>query len=42
MSDLRLKGNTVIEYQKVKYNIGLPEEIFGRRYLRRAPRKYLK
>jgi len=42
MSDLRLKGNTVTEYEKVKYNVGLPEDVFTERYLKNAPRKYLK
>ncbi len=42
MKDLRTKGETVIEYSRVKYDVGLPENIFTERYLRRAPRKYLK
>lgn len=42
MSDLRTKGETIIEYRDVKYNIGLPDKIFTERYLRRAPKKYLK
>ena len=42
IEDLRSKGRTVIEYSNVKYNIGIPDKIFTERYLRRAPRKYLK
>ena len=42
MSDLRTGGYTVLEYKKVKYNVGLPKEIFTERYLRKAPRKYLR
>ncbi len=42
MKDLRTKGETVVEYSDVKYDIGLPENIFTERYLRRAPRKYLR
>lgn len=42
MKDLRTKGETVIEYSRVRYDVGLPENIFTERYLRRAPRKYLK
>lgn len=42
MKDLRAKEETIIEYNNVKYNIGLPEDIFTERYLRRAPVKYLK
>ncbi len=42
MSDLRTGGYTILEYKKVKYNVGLPKEIFTERYLRKAPRKYLR
>jgi len=42
MTDLRTKGYTDLEYKDVKYDIDLPESIFTERYLRRAPRKYLK
>lgn len=42
MKDLRTKGETVIEYSGVQYNIGLPDNIFSERYLRQPPTKYLK
>ena len=42
MSDLRNKEHTLLEYPRVQYNVGLPEDIFTERYLRRAPRKHLK
>jgi len=42
MTDLRTKGYTDLEYTDVQYDIGLPESIFTERYLRRAPRQYLK
>ena len=42
MTDNVMGGHTVLEYQDVTYNIGLPEGIFAERYLRSAPRKYLK
>ena len=42
MSDLRDGGHTTIEYRNVTYNIGLPEDIFTERYLRRAPMQYLR
>ena len=42
MKDLRSGGETVATYRKVKYNIGLPENIFTERYLRNPPRKYLR
>ena len=42
MTDLTDGSNTLIEYRDVKYDIGLPEDIFTERYLRSAPGKYLK
>jgi len=41
MFDLRTKGRTVLEYSKVKYNLGVPEQVFTERYLRKAPTAYL-
>ncbi len=35
-------GKTVLKYSSVKYNNGIPEKIFSERYLRRAPKKYLR
>ena len=42
MSDLRTKGETVVQYSDVRYNIDFPKDIFSERYLRRPPRKYLR
>ena len=42
MTDLRTKGNTILEYSDVEYNIGIDESIFTERYLRKPPRQYLK
>jgi outer membrane lipoprotein-sorting protein len=42
MSDLRTKGGTIVEYSNVKYDIGLTDDIFTERYLRRPPREYLR
>ena len=42
MTDLSTKGNTLLEYSGVKYNVGIPEDIFTERYLRQAPQAYLK
>jgi outer membrane lipoprotein-sorting protein len=42
MADLKTKSNTVLEYDNVKYNLGIPEDVFTERYLRRAPQSYLK
>jgi Outer membrane lipoprotein-sorting protein len=40
--NLQTAGKTVMEYSKVVYDVGLPEEIFSERYLRKAPKKYLR
>jgi outer membrane lipoprotein-sorting protein len=42
MKDTRIGGETVMEYSEVKYDVGLPDEIFTERYLRRAPITYLR
>lgn len=42
MSDLRSGGNTLLEYDSVAYNLGLPEEVFTERYLRSPPSQYLR
>ena len=42
MQDLRTKGETLVDYRGVAYDIGIPESIFAERYLRRPPRKFLK
>jgi outer membrane lipoprotein-sorting protein len=42
MSDTNVGGQTTIEYTAVKFNVGLPDDLFSERYLRNAPRKYLR
>ena len=42
MSDLRTKSRTVLEYSNVTYDIGIPEDVFTERSLRKPPRKWLK
>jgi len=42
MEDHKTGGKTLMNYSAVKYNVGLPENIFTERYLRKAPRKYLR
>lgn len=42
MEDHQTGGKTLMTYSAVKYNIGLPDNIFSERYLRKAPRKYLR
>ena len=35
-------SKTVMDYISVEYNVGLPKNIFSERYLRNAPKKYLR
>ena len=42
MTDLRTGRYTEVEYAGVKYDIGLAEDIFTERYLRRPPQEHLK
>ena len=42
MKDLASGGETVLTYDKVRYNTELPEDIFTERYLRNPPRQYLR
>jgi len=42
MTDLASKAYTELEYKDVTYNVGVPEEVFTERYLRNAPRDFLK
>lgn len=40
--NLETEGTTLMEYSDVKYNIGVDENIFSERYLRRPPRSVLR
>ena len=42
MTDLNIGGSTLMDYSKVEYDLGLPDEIFSERYLRTTPTKYLR
>jgi len=42
MEDLRTGSKTTVTYNRVEYDLGLPEDIFSERYLRRAPVDYLR
>ncbi|WP_431688209.1 outer membrane lipoprotein-sorting protein [Hahella sp. NBU794] len=42
MSDSRIGGYTQMRYSKVDYDVDIPEDIFSERYLRSAPRQYLR
>ena len=41
MKDLNAGSETTLDYLKVEYDVGLPENIFTERFMRRAPRQYL-
>jgi outer membrane lipoprotein-sorting protein len=41
VEDKKIGGHTVMEYKSVEYNVGLPEDVFTERFLRRAPREHL-
>lgn len=42
MQDLRTGSTTTISYSNVGYDLGLPEDLFTERFLRRAPMEYLR
>ena len=42
MEDVNIGGETVMEYATVTYEVGLPDNIFTERFLRNAPREYLR
>jgi len=42
MENIQSGGHTIVEYSEIKYAQGIPEKIFSERYLRKAPRHYLK
>jgi len=42
MKSLETGSTTTMEYLNVEYDVGLPEDIFTERYLRRAPREHLR
>ena len=42
MADSKMGGKTVMTYDRVNYDIGLPRDIFSERYLRQPPRKFLR
>ncbi|NIA13281.1 MAG: outer membrane lipoprotein-sorting protein [Nitrospiraceae bacterium] len=42
MTDNNIGGNTVIEYNDVRYDTGVPEDVFTERRLRNPPREYMK
>jgi hypothetical protein len=41
VTDQKMGGHSDMRVTKMKYNLGLPEDIFGERYLRKVPQKYL-
>ncbi|MFD1343641.1 outer membrane lipoprotein-sorting protein [Litorisediminicola beolgyonensis] len=41
MTDKAMGGSTTISYSRVKYNVGLPGDVFSERSLRAAPERFL-
>ena len=42
VTDLKSRGNTVSVFSDIQYDLDIPDSIFTERYLRRAPRSWLK
>ncbi|GAB3102537.1 outer membrane lipoprotein-sorting protein [Aestuariicella hydrocarbonica] len=42
MENLNTGSKTLMRYSQVRYNIGLPDDVFTERYLRTPPRQYLR
>ncbi len=42
VQDLKSGGNTVTKFSDIQYNINIPDRVFTERYLRRAPRRWLR
>lgn len=42
MENTKTGSKTTIAYGGIRYDIGLPDKVFGKRYLKRAPVKYLR
>lgn len=40
--DLERNGETIMEFSNIEYDVGITEDIFAERYLRRAPIKWIK
>ena len=40
--NLQTGGSTLMEYSSVQYDVGIPDDIFSERYLRKPPRKLLR
>lgn len=42
MEDLESGGHTLVEFRGIRYDIGIPESVFGERSLRNPPREWLR
>lgn len=42
MKNVKTGSETLMKYDRVEYNLNFPADIFSERFLRRAPRKYLR
>jgi hypothetical protein len=40
--NLAAGSETIVEFNQVDYNLGLSEDIFSERYLRRPPRRWIR
>jgi hypothetical protein len=42
ITDMRINSTTVLEFNRVEYDMDIPEDIFSERYLRKPPMRYLR
>ncbi len=42
MTNLKKNHNTLVEFTTVEYNVGIKDKIFSERYLKKAPKKWIK
>jgi len=42
MKNIKTGSETMMNYDRVEYDLNLPPDIFTERYLRNAPREYLR
>ena len=42
MENLKTGSKTVMRYNQVTYNIGVPDEVFSERFMRAPPKEYLR
>ena len=42
IENLKKGSKTIVEFNKISYNVGLHEDLFTERYLKNPPRKYIR